>query len=43
MFSINYKTTEIETKLYRSCYKVNSIKISYNTASAVDYLNNIKI
>ena len=22
MFSINYKITEIETKLYKSCYKV---------------------
>ena len=47
MFSINYKITEIETKLYKSCYKVsykvNNIKVSCYTVSAVDYLNNIKI
>ena len=43
MFSINYKITEIETKLYKSCYKVTNIKVSCYIVSAVDYLNNIKI
>lgn len=43
MFSINYKITEIEMKLYKSCYKVNNIKVGCYTVSAVDYLNNIKI